>query len=171
MQPAMSQCESQNGIGNCDLVWGVLAVKKCPLGYIRYGCCTCVKPCPRGFYDNGEICRKEGESVIKYYPTLNACRVDNPKRKYDCELWGQDKYVLNCKSGLTAKNGRCIRKCPGIWPEINKKWCMKVATIRVPLYYEWKIIYKQKNGKKIDITNINNVNIQNIPKIKVENKK
>jgi hypothetical protein len=65
----MKKCESSNGKGSCERVFGIMAARKCPEGYYRYGCCTCVRPCPKGFYDNGETCRKLGEKKIGYYRT------------------------------------------------------------------------------------------------------
>lgn len=139
MEPALKRCEVSNGKGNCEKVFGIMAARKCPVGYYRYGCCTCVRPCPKGFYDNGETCRKQGEEKIKYYPTLKACRVDNPKRKNDCDLWGHDLYVLRCLKGMKIRGGWCTRSCPNRWPEFDEKWCMKLGTIRLPDYSIWEI--------------------------------
>merc|ERR1712228_361416 len=55
LEPAMKRCAWNYGMENCEKVWGVMAVKKCPAGYTRFGCCTCVLPCPSGFYDEGEM--------------------------------------------------------------------------------------------------------------------
>jgi len=86
---AMNRCENMNGTGNCENVWYILAVKKCPEGYNRLGCCTCVKSCPAGYKEVGELCKMPTNIKDGKYPTLKACRVDNPKRKTDCMLWGQ----------------------------------------------------------------------------------
>ena len=45
----MKKCEAHYGHGNCENVWNVLSVKKCPDSYKRYGCCECNLPCPLEF--------------------------------------------------------------------------------------------------------------------------
>jgi len=135
---AMKRCENMNGYGNCENVWYIMAVKKCPEGFNRLGCCTCVKSCPEGYKENGELCMMPKNIKNSKYPTLKACRVDNPKRKNDCMLWGQRLYGLKCQKG-TKRNeqGKCTPVCPKGWPVYKKDSCIKIGTIRIPDYYLW----------------------------------
>merc|ERR1711941_108038 len=134
---AMKRCENMNGKGNCENVWYIMAVKKCPDGYTRLGP-HCVIPCPEGYTEDGELCKMPKSVKDSMYPTLKACRDDNPKRRNDCMLWGQRKYGLHCQPG-TKRNeeGKCIPTCPKGWPVYKKDFCIKTGTIRVPDYYLW----------------------------------
>lgn len=150
LEPATRKCEAQWGVGRCENVWNIMVAQKCPEGYMRYGCCTCVIPCPEGYYDNGELCRKSGEIKLGVYPTLKTCRVSNPDSITDCGLIGQEKYSLDCPEGMRNDNMMCYRTCPEGWPEINSKYCMKLGTIRLPDRFVWSKADGQVAKKKMN---------------------
>jgi len=46
LEPAVTRCDAINGPNECVPLWGAFAVKRCLRGYVRFGCCQCVLPCP-----------------------------------------------------------------------------------------------------------------------------
>ena len=54
-----------------------MAFKKCPIGYRRHGCCTCVIKCPGQFKDIGFHCQKPLFKIIKPYKSIDDCEKNN----------------------------------------------------------------------------------------------
>jgi hypothetical protein len=46
---------------------------------------------------------------------------------------------LKCAKGMKVRGGWCTRGCPNRWPEFDRKWCMKLGTIRLPDYTVWVV--------------------------------
>lgn len=94
---AIQRCENTNNGSECEAYMGTMAVKKCPAGYWRNGCCQCVIPCPEGYWEEaGTFCLKSDPIRGKKYNSWNECQLDKsvPGK---CELFGNFLSILNIK--------------------------------------------------------------------------
>lgn len=137
---AVKRCENQYG-GNtrCESYLGTMAVKKCPSGYMRIGCCQCVIPCPRGYWPDGGglFCFKSDPIKGKKYGSYQDC-VNDKAITRACELYGVSFFTKACPANF-ERNGDllCIQRCPLGWPDYGVK-CLKVGNIRTGMPTVWQ---------------------------------
>lgn len=138
LNAARTRCENVHE--NCVELWGTMAVKSCPKGYERVGCCKCALPCdtPRGFLEDGLFCRKPKAFSTKNhkYPTLDECVAGTGNSDF-CELHGNRFYTKKCgENFLRSGDYDCIPLCPFGWPDYGDK-CGKVGTIYTGMPSVW----------------------------------
>lgn len=137
---AIQRCHNQYGGDTaCEPYLGTMAVKKCPSGYMRIGCCQCVIPCPRGYWPDGGglFCFKSDPVRGKKYNTYKECEAD-ASIKRDCELYGVSFFTKACPNNY-ERNGDllCMQRCPLGWPDYGLK-CLKVGNIRTGIPTVWQ---------------------------------
>jgi hypothetical protein len=138
LNSARTRCENVHE--NCVELWGTMAVKACPKGYERVGCCKCALPCDtsRGFIEDGLFCMKPEAYTTKNhkYPTLDDCTAGTGNSDF-CELHGNRFYTKKCSEGfLRSGDYDCIPLCPFGWPDYGDK-CGKVGTIYTGMPSVW----------------------------------
>ena len=127
------RCEADNGRKKCEIIWNIMAIKKCPVGYVRYGCCACNLPCPNGMFDYFEdfsnVCKKQFGKNLDYWSTLSMCEqssvsvqiTNNRCEKTFLPISGKKKekgkindvWTQACQPGFEKlKKMICIKTCP-----------------------------------------------------------
>jgi hypothetical protein len=137
---AIKRCHNQYGGDTaCEPYLGTMAVKKCPSGYMRIGCCQCVIPCPRGYWPDGGglFCFKSDPVRGRKYNTYKECEADASVMR-DCELYGVSFFTKACPNNY-ERNGDllCMQRCPLGWPDYGLK-CLKVGNIRTGIPTVWQ---------------------------------
>ena len=138
LNAARTRCENVHE--NCVELWGTMAVKACPKGYERVGCCKCTLPCDtaRGFEEDGLFCHKPKAYTTKNhkYSTLDDCIAGTGNSDF-CELHGNRFYTKKCaEQFLRSGDYDCIPLCPFGWPDYGDK-CGKVGTIYTGMPSVW----------------------------------
>jgi len=138
LDPALKRCERVNGKGMCTELWMTMAVKSCPRGYDRFGCCNCVLPCPgSGFIDRGNYCDKKPPYNTKEYSSEAGCRDQNKLELGKCMTYGGGVWTERCDEGW-SRYGRymCMKNCPTGWGD-DGKFCQKLGSITNGLPFPW----------------------------------
>lgn len=137
---ALTRCNNSYGKNaQCEPYLGTMAVKKCPRGYMRVGCCECTIPCPRGYWSDGGglFCFKSDPIQGRKYGNLDDCQKDtsNPR---ECELYGVSFFTKSCPPNYD-RNGDllCMQRCPLGWPDYGMK-CLKVGNVRTGMPTVWQ---------------------------------
>lgn len=109
LAPAMKRCESVHGTSNCQAITPTYVGPKCPQGFVREGCCTCVSECPSGFRSNKLVCSKPKTYFTNPRPTENGCFIANAIK---CDKVG-DVFSAQCKAGFRrVGTAICVAACP-----------------------------------------------------------
>lgn len=138
LRPALKRCEAIHGHKNCLTLWGTLAVKKCPRGYNRFGCCQCVLPCPSvDFVDVGQYCQKPQPYLTHLYGNLSDCKKRNKLETGICTLFGVRGYTEKCDQGYMREGEfNCRKECPHGWPD-DGSFCTKISTVTKQVPFPW----------------------------------
>lgn len=138
MTNAILRCEAVHK--KCVVLNGTMAVKACPPGYNRVGCCKCSLPCDTtlGYSEDGLFCKKPGAYTTQdmKFMSLDECVAtlgDSDK----CELHGNMYYTKKCND-LFIRSGDfdCLPLCPFGWPDYGDK-CAKVGSIYCGMPSPW----------------------------------
>jgi len=138
LDPALKRCERVNGKDNCTELWHTMAVKACPRGYDRFGCCNCVLPCPgSGFVDRGNFCDKKPPYKTQTYYSEAECRSENKLTVEQCMTYGGGIWTSRCDKGW-ERHGKftCMKTCPTGWSD-DGKFCQKLGNIANGLPFPW----------------------------------
>ena len=110
----------------------------CPNGYIRYGCCKCVRTCNfQNLIDNDA--GKDHTYTLKCKKYDNIVSHHITKQQYsDLNFRRQKRYEFNPNSGLWVRkcldgfqrigDSLCVVKCPVGWPDIGG-YCLKIDSV------------------------------------------
>ena len=150
---AIKRCENQyqGKSSKCQPLMGTMAVKSCPSGYERNGCCQCVVPCPAGYWEHGGLfCLKSDPIKTTKYSSYKA-RKNDQNIPGDCELYGVNFFTKNCPH-MYERNGElmCMQKCPLGWPDYGQK-CMKVGSINNGMPTVWQPGDEESEDEEVDI--------------------
>lgn len=111
-----------------------MVFKRCPKGYKRHGCCTCVLNCPDKFRDSGFHCKKPKFKIMNTYKSIKECS-DNAEQ--GCVPFGFRFAVPSCgeyyeRVGATM----CVPVCPLGWKDEGKR-CQKPGTFHNGPPFTW----------------------------------
>jgi hypothetical protein len=150
LSAAVGRCEAVHD--HCDTLYGTMAVKSCPEGYERVGCCKCTLPCDtaRGYSEDGLFCKKpKSYSTERHkFMSLNECIAALGDTDY-CELHGNKFYTKKCEDRfLRSGEFDCLPLCPFGWPDYGDK-CGKVGSIYCGMPSPW-LPGDQSEPKSVD---------------------
>lgn len=132
LAPAMKRCESVHGTSNCQAITPTYVGPKCPQGFVREGCCTCVSECPSGFRSNKLVCSKPKSYFTNPRPTENGCFLANAVK---CEKVG-DVFASPCKAGFRrVGTALCVAACPEGTTDFGNS-CLR-KTIKMGSIFTW----------------------------------
>lgn len=101
--------------------------RKCPEGYIRYGCCKCQRKCAdyKGIFDIAAM--DKHNYCIKKQAVVSQLS-DDPQDGFEPFA---DKFVKRCRAGWQRVGYRlCVPKCPLGWADHGDR-CMKTGEINL----------------------------------------
>lgn len=135
---ALARCEATHG--KCVTLYGTMAVKACPVGYERVGCCKCSLPCNTtlGYIEDGLFCRKPASynTSNHKYLSLDECVSVLGDADY-CELHGNKFYTKKCeRTFIRSGEFDCLPLCPFGWPDYGDR-CGKVGSIYCGMPCPW----------------------------------
>ena len=138
MSMAMARCEATHG--KCVILYGTVAVKACPTGYERVGCCKCSLPCNTtlGYVEDGLFCRKPASynTSNHKYLSLDECVSVLGDADY-CELHGNKFYTKKCeRTFIRSGEFDCLPLCPFGWPDYGDR-CGKVGSLYCGMPFPW----------------------------------
>lgn len=142
MTRAMARCSAVYGeceeimygtvIGSDDQVFAneklPFVSRKCPEGYIRYGCCKCQRRCEdyKGIFEVVNVKDKHNYCIKKQ--AIVSQLSDDYQEGFEPFA---DKFVKRCRPGWARVGYRlCVPKCPLGWPDHGDR-CMKTGEINL----------------------------------------
>ena len=142
MTRAMARCQAVYGeceeimygtvIGSDDQVFAnerlPFVSRKCPEGYIRYGCCKCQRRCEdyKGIFEITNVKDKHNYCIKKQ--AIVSQLSDDYQEGFEPFA---DKFVKRCRPGWARVGYRlCVPKCPLGWPDHGDR-CMKTGEINL----------------------------------------
>jgi len=142
MTRAMARCQAVYGeceeimygtvIGSDDQVFAneklPFVSRKCPEGYIRYGCCKCQRRCEdyKGIFEVVNVKDKHNYCIKKQ--AIVSQLSDDYQEGFEPFA---DKFVKRCRPGWARVGYRlCVPKCPLGWPDHGDR-CMKTGEINL----------------------------------------
>jgi len=138
-------------------LWGAFAVKRCLRGYVRFGCCQCVLPCPPLVWtDMGQYCKKPAGYKTHLYHSYQQCAKSNYIDPAVCESYSVSQFTEKCDPGYSRTGAiGCIMDCPPGWPD-EGSFCEKLGTSAGSYPFPWmpgdgkaeRVLVKKVKGKK-----------------------
>jgi len=136
LKPALARCEKAYGVDKCEVFGPTLAVRKCPVGYSREGCCRCVVDCPDSdFYTiNRSMC--EMKTQLHTIPQIYPATANVPEAVLSSEL---NVKIAPCPAGSDASSTGvfCYKKCPAGTTSIGSSACLKNTAINLGAPFQW----------------------------------
>lgn len=129
-----AQCDRVLWGGNSEQDYAPFVTLKCPPGYNRYGCCTCLRVC--GHHSGLE--EEEGDNLT--WTNVDYCikkavqyteQTRDTQKIIDPREWEifEGSYVRKCPKGYTRVGDyKCISECPLGWPDLGDK-CEKAGPL------------------------------------------
>ncbi len=136
LKPALARCEKAFGVDKCEVFGPTMAVRKCPVGYSREGCCRCVVDCPDSdFYTiNRSIC--EMKTQLHMIPQIYPATATVNDAVLSTEL---NAKIAPCPAGYDASSTGvfCYKKCPTGTTAIGSSACLKNTAINLGTPFQW----------------------------------